>query len=61
MPHGSKATTICPHAERDCSLVEHGHQPAGWVAAVELEQVVGLQAIQMLEQDLAFVLVHAVQ
>lgn len=59
--YGSKAATVGTHAERNVSLVEHGHQPAGWVAAVEQKQVVGLQAVQMFEEDLAFVLEHAVQ
>lgn len=57
--HGGKTAAVGAHAERDFSFVEHGHQLASGVAEVEQEQVVGLQAVQILEQDLAFfVLVH---
>lgn len=41
------------HAEFDGALVQYGDQPAGGIAAVEQQQVIGGKAVEMLDQKLA--------
>ncbi len=51
---GEAAGIVDAHAELDGAVVEHGDQPAAGVAAVEQQQVVRRQPVQVFKQELAF-------
>ena len=46
---------VAAHAERDVAMDEQGHQPRAWIPAIEQQQIVRGQPIEMLDQHLAFV------
>lgn len=55
------ARLLDAHAKADAALVQHGHPPAAWIAAVHQQQVAAVEQIEVLKQHLAFTLVDAVQ
>lgn len=53
--HAGEAVGIVDaHAEFDGAMIEHGHQPAAGVAAIEQQQIVWGEPVEMFEQELAF-------
>jgi hypothetical protein len=52
--HLGKLGIVDAHAEMEPPGEEHGHQPAGGVAAIEHQQVVASETVQMLKQHLPF-------
>src|SRR5260370_39941377 len=49
------------HAKRDAALIQDGRQPPAGIAPREQQEIVAGEAIQVLEQPLTLVLMHAMQ
>ena len=55
------ATQLHPHTEADAALIERSHQPPAGVAAIEQQQVLGAESLEVLEEHLALAFVNTMQ
>jgi hypothetical protein len=49
------------HAKREAALIQDGRQPPAGIAPIEQQEIVAGETIQVLEQHLTLVLMHAMQ
>src|ERR1700730_8038045 len=49
------------HAKTDSALIQDGRQPSAGIAPIEQQEIVAGETIQVLEQHLTLVLMHAMQ